>query len=252
MLSWCPLLCSNDHSVNYHNTLVEPLLSTSPTHLTTHCYYQLWILCIVQYLVVQCGCPLLHCLSLSGREAELPLSRSLSLSVFLPLSRSSCHSLSLFPSYICLSSVSTLCLLLSPRFFFLFFVFFFSTILYLLSRPGMQWPMSSVSLYTVESFCYTCRIGCYFLSWRHKKQTGPIDWSNDVQRYFLFLAKKKQQTNQSLTTAEAHQITEIKFVTKVFFFKVKVIDWTLKYDDNTDKMMDKNKLQNITFLLQLW
>lgn len=72
-----------------------------------------------------------------------------------------------------------------------------------------------------------------------------------MQRYFLFLAKKKQQTNQSLTTAEAHQITEIKFVTKVFFFKVKVIDWTLKYDDNTDKMMEKNKLQNITFLLQL-
>lgn len=118
------------------------------------------------------------------------LSASLSLFLSLPLSLSF-----LYLSLQCLHSLSPAqsSVLLS-----LLCVFFFSTILYLLSRPGMQWPMSSVSLYTVESFCYTCRIGCYFLSWRHKKQTGPIDWSNDVQRYFLFLAKKKQ-TNKPIS-----------------------------------------------------
>ena len=107
MLSWCSLLnVSNDHSVIATTPLVEPLdplLPTFPTHLITHCY-QLWILCIVQYLVVQCGCPLLHCLSLSWREAELPLSLSLYLSLSLSLSLSLPLALSLYLS--CLASLS--------------------------------------------------------------------------------------------------------------------------------------------------
>lgn len=137
MLSWCSLLnVSNDHSViatKHPIRTLDPLLSTFPIHFD-YTLYQLWILCIVQYLVVQCGCPLLHCLSLSGREAELPLSFSLSFSLFLSLSWL------LLSFYLSLSSVSALCLasLCLRLFSSSFSSLCFSTILSLLSSPGMQ------------------------------------------------------------------------------------------------------------------
>lgn len=135
MLSWCSLLnVSNDHSTFFG--LFRPTLCPHfQLILTTHCY-QLLILCIVQYLVVQCGCPLLHCLSLSGRDAELPLSFYLSPS--LSLSLSVCVSTSA-----CLYCLASLCLPLlvlrsllcvPPPFFYSSWV-----------AQACEWPMTSVS-----------------------------------------------------------------------------------------------------------
>lgn len=142
------------------------------------------------------------------------LSASLSLFLSLPLSLSF-----LYLSLQCLHSLSpaqsSVLLSLLCVFFFYHFI-------------PLESPRHAV---TYEfSFSLYCRvILLHMQNWMlfPLMETQKADWAywlvQRCAKVLSFLGKKKKQTNQSLTTAEAHQITEIKFVTKVFFLKLRLL-----------------------------